>query len=193
MKKDYNLFMAQSSRPVAPEKEYDDKTLSKWNKSNLYEVVNKFLKKQNKKPYVFVDGPPYANGGAHVGHLLNKVTKDLVVKSQWYLGNEVQWTPGWDCHGLPLELQVDKKYPEASVFDKKKYCKHLALKSVSKQRKDFKSVGVHADWNHPYLTLSENMKSYSWKTLLEMFNQNLLEYKILRLNCNRLFYLSNSF
>lgn len=178
MKKDYNLFMAQSERPVAPDSTFDSNTLSNWDKLDLYTLVNSNLKKNDTKPYVFVDGPPYANGGAHVGHLLNKVTKDLVVKGQWYLGNEVQWTPGWDCHGLPLELQVDKKFPDASVSEKKKYCKNLALRSVSKQRKDFKAVGVHADFNHPYLTLSEDMKAFSWKTLLQMYKQDLLEYKM---------------
>lgn len=178
MKKDYNLYMAQSGRPVNQENSYDKETLKKWKNLDLYHLVNKSLSVVGEKPFVFVDGPPYANGRAHVGHLLNKVTKDLVVKSQWYLGNETQWTPGWDCHGLPLELQVDKKYPEENTSNKKKHCKTLALKSVVKQRNDFKSVGVHADWDNPYLTLSEDMKSYSWKTIQEMYKQNLLEYKM---------------
>ncbi len=178
MEKNFKLYMAQSGRPVQQDKEYANSVLKKWNNLNLYTAVNQNLHKENKKPFVFVDGPPYANGGAHLGHVLNKVWKDLTVKSQWFLDNEVQWTPGWDCHGLPLELQVDKKYQNSSVEDKKKYCKNLALRSVSLQRQDFKALGVHADWNNPYLTLSPKMRQASWKTVKAMYEQDLLKYKM---------------
>jgi isoleucyl-tRNA synthetase len=177
MEKNFKLYMAQSGRPVQLEKEHNQSVLQKWKDLDLYKSVNEQLK-SDKKPFVFVDGPPYANGGAHLGHVLNKVWKDLTVKSQWFLGNEVQWTPGWDCHGLPLELQVDKKHQTASVEDKKKYCKNLALRSLSLQRKDFQSLGVHADWNNPYLTLSPTMRKASWKTLRSMYEQDLLQYKM---------------
>jgi isoleucyl-tRNA synthetase len=178
MEKNFQLHMAQSGRPVQLEKEYNQSVLQKWNDLDLYSTVNKNLQKSDKKPFVFVDGPPYANGGAHLGHVLNKVWKDLTVKSQWFLGNEVQWTPGWDCHGLPLELQVDKKHQQASEEQKKKYCKNLALRSLSLQRKDFKSLGVHADWEKPYLTLSPQMRQASWGTVKEMYEQDLLQYKL---------------
>lgn len=178
MEKNFQLHMAQSGRPVQLEKEYNQSVLKKWNDLDLYCAVNKNLHKSDKKPFVFVDGPPYANGGAHLGHVLNKVWKDLTVKSQWFLGNEVQWTPGWDCHGLPLELQVDKKHQQASEDQKKKYCKNLALRSLSLQKKDFKSLGVHADWDNPYLTLSPQMRQASWGTVREMYQQDLLQYKL---------------
>lgn len=178
MEKNFKLHMAQSGRPVQLEKEYNQSVLDKWDKLDLYSTVNKAFSKSDKKPFVFVDGPPYANGGAHLGHVLNKVWKDLTVKSQWFLGNEVQWTPGWDCHGLPLELQVDKKYQQATEDEKKKHCKNLALRSLSLQRKDFKSLGVHADWDKPYLTLSPKMKQASWETVKEMYSQDLLQYKL---------------
>jgi isoleucyl-tRNA synthetase len=178
MEKNFKLYMAQSGRPVQLEKEYNPSVLQKWNNLGLYSTVNKKLRKHGKKPFVFVDGPPYANGGAHMGHVLNKVWKDLTVKSQWFLGNEAKWTPGWDCHGLPLELQVDKKHQQASEEQKKKYCKNLALRSVVLQRNDFKSLGVHADWEKPYLTLSPEMKQASWSTVKEMFDQDLLQYKL---------------
>lgn len=178
MEKNFKLYMAQSGRPVQQEKEYANHVLKNWDKLDLYNKVNQSLKNENKAPFVFVDGPPYANGGAHLGHVLNKVWKDLSVKSQWFLGKEVQWTPGWDCHGLPLELQVDKKHQHAEEETKKTYCKQLALRSLSKQRKDFKSLGAHADWNNPYLTLSEDMKKASWKTLSAMYEQDLLQYKM---------------
>jgi isoleucyl-tRNA synthetase len=178
MEKKFKLYMAKSGRPVQLEKEYSSFVYEKWNKLGLYKKVNENLHKDGVKPFVFVDGPPYANGAAHLGHVLNKVWKDLTVKSQWYLGNETQWVPGWDCHGLPLELQVDKKYPDLSEEEKKLHCKKLALKSLSLQRSDFKSLGVHADWENPYLTLSNEMRQASWKTVLEMYNQELLQYKM---------------
>ncbi len=178
MEKNFKLYMAQSGRPVQQDKQYANTVLKKWDELDLYTTVNQHLHQENQKPFVFVDGPPYANGGAHLGHVLNKVWKDLTVKSQWFLGNEVQWTPGWDCHGLPLELQVDKKHQQSSMEDKKKYCKNLALRSVLLQRKDFKSLGVHADWNNPYLTLSPKMRQASWKTVKSMYEQDLLQYKM---------------
>mgnify|MGYP003436876228 FL=1 len=178
MEKNFKLYMAQSGHPVQFNEETHQKVLNKWKNNNLYTSVNKNLKQTNVKPFVFVDGPPYANGGAHLGHVLNKVWKDLTVKSQWYLGKEVQWTPGWDCHGLPLELQVDKKHPLENEVKKKDYCKQLALRSLVKQRDDFVNLGVHADWEKPYLTLSMEMKQKSWSTLASMVNQDLLEYKL---------------
>lgn len=178
MEKNFKLYMAQSSRPVQLDKDYNQSVLHKWNDLDLYSTVNQSLHQEDKKTFVFVDGPPYANGGAHLGHVLNKVWKDLTVKSQWFLGNKVQWTPGWDCHGLPLELQVDKKYQQSSEEEKKNYCKNLALRSLSLQRKDFKSLGVHADWENPYLTLAPKMKQASWGTLKKMYEQDLLQYKL---------------
>lgn len=177
MEKNFQLFMNQSARPVQADYEYNAQLLKKWDNLNLYEAVNSQLHVDGKQPFVFVDGPPYANGGAHLGHVLNKVWKDVAVKSQWFLGREVQWMPGWDCHGLPLELQVDKKYPQASLDERKHYCKQLALRSVAKQKKDFKAMGVHADWHNPYLTLSEPMRQASWNTLAKMYEQDLLQYK----------------
>ena len=129
MEKNFKLYMAQSGHPVQFNEETHQKVLNKWKNNNLYTSVNKNLKQTNVKPFVFVDGPPYANGGAHLGHVLNKVWKDLTVKSQWYLGKEVQWTPGWDCHGLPLELQVDKRHPLENDVKKKDYCKQLGRRS----------------------------------------------------------------
>ena len=178
MEKNFKLYMAQSGHSVQFNEETHQKVLKKWKNNNLYTSVNKNLNQTNVKPFVFVDGPPYANGGAHLGHVLNKVWKDLTVKSQWYLGKEVQWTPGWDCHGLPLELQVDKKHPLENEVKKKDYCKQLALRSLVKQRDDFVNLGVHADWEKPYLTLSMEMKQKSWSTLASMVNQDLLEYKL---------------
>lgn len=167
--------MNQSARPVRPTPEDYAAQMAVWESGNLYHRVNETL---GGTSFVFVDGPPYANGGAHLGHALNKVWKDTVVKSRWYMGQSAQWTPGWDCHGLPLELQVDKLHPHASLPEKMSYCKELALTSVNSQMQSFKALGCHADWQNPYLTFQPEMKKESLRTLYKMYSQGLLQYKM---------------
>lgn len=145
-----------------------------WNKSKVFDKANESL---SGNLFVLLDGPPYANGDAHLGHGLNKLLKGLVVKSRWFMGQPVKYQPGWDCHGLPLELLVEKKYGKLPLLDLKKKCKTLAFKSLVKQRKTFKSLGVLGDWNNPYLTLSQGMLQETWKSLANLFEKDLLEYK----------------
>lgn len=132
---------------------------------------------KSQSDYVLLDGPPYANGPAHLGHVLNKVFKDLVLKSQRAQGKVTKYQPGWDCHGLPLELAVEKKHGKESLESLKKHCRHLALRSVVKQRKDFRSLGVQADWSNPYLTMSGELKKASWMSLSKLVEKDLLEVK----------------
>lgn len=134
-------------------------------------------KEWDTSDYVLLDGPPYANGPAHLGHVLNKVFKDLVLKSQRAQGRSTQYQPGWDCHGLPLELAVEKKHGKESVLSLKKHCKNLALRSVVRQRKDFRALGVQADWSSPYLTMSDELKKASWLSLEKLVEKDLLEVK----------------
>jgi isoleucyl-tRNA synthetase len=107
--------------------------------------------------FVLVDGPPYANGQIHLGHAVNKILKDIVVKSRTLMGFDAPYVPGWDCHGLPIELQVEKKHGkvgkklDAPAF--RQACREYALQQVDSQRADFKRLGVLADWDRPYLTL----------------------------------------
>jgi isoleucyl-tRNA synthetase len=145
-----------------------------WESKDVFNSVNKT---KSKETFLLLDGPPYANGQAHMGHALNKLFKDLVVKSQWFLGRSVNYQPGWDCHGLPLELAVEKKQGKLPYNELKTRCKQLAFRSLVKQRKTFKSLGVLGDWENPYVTLSEKMVQSSWKTLKHLFDNNLLEYK----------------
>src|SRR3954453_11091706 len=103
--------------------------------------------------FVFPDGPPYANGAIHQGHFLNKILKDLVVKYHLMAGHLTDFVPGWDCHGLPIERQVDKllgaKKRELSVGEFRRACRKYALEQVEVQRKDFKRLGIFARWDHP--------------------------------------------
>ena len=151
--------------------------LKYWENNNVFKKANQSLQFLNNKQYVLLDGPPYANGQAHMGHALNKVFKDLVVKSRWFLGQSVEYRPGWDCHGLPLELAVEKQYGKLNDDELKKKCSTLAFKSLVKQRKVFKRLGVLGDWNEPYLTLSNKMRQESWATLKVLFDKNLLSYQ----------------
>lgn len=171
------LNLPQSGLGVARAVETDQKTLFLWQQNSVFERTNEQFQSSNPEPYVFLDGPPYANGSAHLGHALNKLLKDLVLKSRWAQEQSVVYTPGWDCHGLPLELVVEKKYGKLSAVELEKRCKLLALQSVAKQKKDFKRLGVMADWEHPYLTLSDFMRQKNWETLASLYDQNLLEYK----------------
>lgn len=129
--------------------------LKRWYEKNLYGELRK--KRNGAKKFILHDGPPYANGDIHIGHAVNKILKDIIVKSQSLNGFDVPYVPGWDCHGLPIELMVEKKVGKAGVkIDADKFrnaCREYALKQVDKQRTDFKRLGVLGDWDKPYLTM----------------------------------------
>ena len=134
--------------------------LQRWEEMDLY---NKILEKNAGKPsYVLHDGPPYANGNIHIGHALNKILKDFIVKYKNMNGFVSLYVPGWDTHGLPIEQVlvnngVDRKSMPANKFRNK--CKDYALKQVDKQRADFKKLGVLGDWDNPYLTLDPKFEA----------------------------------
>ncbi|MBU4484125.1 isoleucine--tRNA ligase [bacterium] len=134
----------------------EPEVLARWGDNNLYEAVMK--KNKGKPQYVFHDGPPYANGGIHLGHVLNKILKDIVVRSKNMSGYHCDFVPGWDCHGLPIELQVDKslggKKNEMSIVDIRRACRSHAEKYVNIQRDEFKRLGCMARWDKPYLTMN---------------------------------------
>ncbi|MFT5396037.1 MAG: isoleucyl-tRNA synthetase [Gammaproteobacteria bacterium] len=129
--------------------------LKKWQEDDLYGQIRK--SKEGAKKFILHDGPPYANGDIHIGHAVNKILKDIIVKSQSLNGLDAPYVPGWDCHGLPIELQVEKKIGKAGVKvepDKfRNACREYAQKQVDKQRADFIRLGVLGDWQNPYLTM----------------------------------------
>ena len=130
--------------------------LKEWHEQNIYKQIRQARK--GRKKYILHDGPPYANGDIHLGHAVNKVLKDIVVKSRTMSGFDAPYIPGWDCHGLPIEHNVEKKIGKAgvkvdySVFRQK--CRDYAMKQVDGQRKDFVRIGVFGDWDKPYLTMN---------------------------------------
>lgn len=127
--------------------------------------------------FILLDGPPYANGEAHLGHALNKIWKDIAVKSNWYFGKSVKYVPGWDCHGLPIELAIDKQFPDFSYYEKLIKCSEHADHYHQIQTESFKRLGVSAEWDNPYLTMHQSKQS--WETLRKMVERDLLEYKLM--------------
>ncbi len=130
--------------------------LKAWDEMNIYGKIRDVSK--GRKTYILHDGPPYANGDIHLGTALNKIIKDLVIKSRNMAGYDSIFVPGWDCHGLPIEHQVDKELGEKkdalSQAEKRRYCRTYAEKYVDIQRTQFKRLGVFGEWENPYLTMS---------------------------------------
>ena len=135
--------------------------IKKWESEDLYHKIIDARKKS--PPYILHDGPPYANGGIHLGHILNKILKDIVVKYKNMSGYRCEFVPGWDCHGLPIELGVDKKLGDAkktmSKVDKRKVCREHAAEFIDIQRNEFKRLGVLARWEKPYKTMSADYEA----------------------------------
>ncbi len=132
--------------------------LKSWQEKDIYRLIRE--KSRGRKKYILHDGPPYANGDIHIGHVLNKTLKDIVVKYKTMRGNDCAYVPGWDCHGLPIEhqlfkeLEIDKSQISRAEFRKKAH--DYALKYVSTQKEEFKRLGVFGDWDNPYLTLARD-------------------------------------
>ncbi len=126
-----------------------------WLQADIYGKLRKA--REGAEKFILHDGPPYANGQIHIGHAVNKVLKDIIVKSKSLSGFDAPYVPGWDCHGLPIELQVEKKVGKAGLkvdaATFRKACRDYARAQVDQQREDFKRLGVFGDWDHPYLTM----------------------------------------
>ncbi|MGC6407310.1 isoleucine--tRNA ligase [Bisgaard Taxon 45] len=130
--------------------------LKGWYEKNLYQKIRQASK--GKKSFILHDGPPYANGTIHIGHAVNKILKDIIVKSKTALGYDSPYIPGWDCHGLPIELKVEglvgKPNQNISAAQFREACRQYAAEQVEGQKKDFIRLGVLGDWDNPYLTMN---------------------------------------
>ena len=135
--------------------------LKNWNDINLYAKIRE--RSKGRPTFVLHDGPPYANGDIHIGHAVNKILKDIIVKSRTIDGFDARYLPGWDCHGLPIELMVEKKVGKAGdKVDAKTFrqrCRDYARQQVDGQREDFKRLGVLGDWDDPYLTMNPTFEA----------------------------------
>jgi isoleucyl-tRNA synthetase len=160
-KPDYRptVFLPKTDFPMKaglPQKE--PAILARWQEQDLYGETRRARAGRDK--FIFHDGPPYANGDIHIGHALNHVLKDMVVRTQTLLGKDAPYVPGWDCHGLPIEWKVEEQYrkkklnkDEVPVTEFRAECRAYAQHWVDVQREQLKRLGISADWDHPYLTM----------------------------------------
>ncbi|MGE5340119.1 MAG: isoleucine--tRNA ligase [Candidatus Omnitrophota bacterium] len=150
------LNLPETSFPMKAQlNKKEPQILEKWKKMNIY---NRILeKRKDARSYIFHDGPPYANGNIHLGHALNKILKDFIIKSKAMEGFMAPYVPGWDCHGLPIEIKVDsevgKQKKDMSVIEFRKKCREYAEKYVKIQKAEFIRLGIFGDWDTPYTTL----------------------------------------
>ena len=132
-----------------------------WESRGIYAKLRE--QARGRPRFVLHDGPPYANGAIHIGHAVNKILKDIIVKARTLEGFDAPYIPGWDCHGLPIELQVEKKHGraggklDAAAF--RAACRAYAAEQIELQRRDFKRLGVLGDWERPYLTMSSRYEA----------------------------------
>jgi isoleucyl-tRNA synthetase len=161
----------------------EPKILARWKERNLYRELREASKGRPK--FVLHDGPPYANGHIHIGHALNKILKDLVVKSQQMLGFDSNYVPGWDCHGLPIEWKIEEQYrakgqekpnfsDPAAINAFRDECRRFAEKWVDVQREEFRRLGVVGDWDKPYLTMSYPAEATIARELMKFAANGLL-------------------
>jgi isoleucyl-tRNA synthetase len=166
-------FPMRGNLPQNEPKRYD-----KWSNDDVYAQM-KANRQDADESFTLHDGPPYANGHIHIGHALNKVLKDIIVKYHYFQGRSVRFTPGWDCHGLPIEQQVEKKIgkekkdtlPKSKI---RELCRQHASKFIDIQRGEFKQLGVIADWDKPYLTMDFKFEANIYRELCAIANQGLL-------------------
>lgn len=150
---------------------------AKWDEKKVYE---KMKKARQNAPVSFNihDGPPYANGHLHIGHALNKILKDMIVKTHYFFGNSVRFTPGWDCHGLPIEQQVEmklgQKKKDMDTAAIRSECRDWASEFIGIQKAEFKSLGVVGDWEDPYMTMKFKFEANIYRTLCEVAKKGLL-------------------
>lgn len=148
-------------------------TLAHWQQQDLYAAVR--AKNAGKPVFILHDGPPYANGSIHIGHAVNKVLKDIVLKSKLMAGFDAPYVPGWDCHGLPIELAVEKKHGKVGVkLDAKQFraqCRTYASEQIAGQSKDFQRLGVLGDWKTPYRTMDFAFEAEMLRSLAKIIER----------------------
>jgi isoleucyl-tRNA synthetase len=172
------LNLPQTEFPMKanlPEKE--PQILALW--KNLYQKIKE--QRKNKEMWVLHDGPPYANGKIHIGHALNKILKDIINKYELMKGKNIDYVPGWDCHGLPIELKVEQQLKEKGINKEeippsqfRKMCREYAKKWVEEQKKDFIRLGVLGDWENPYLTMKPSYQAQEIRELSRIFEKGLV-------------------
>jgi isoleucyl-tRNA synthetase len=155
----------------------EPKAYKTWDEEDVYERMK--ANRTDCESFTLHDGPPYANGHTHIGHALNKVLKDMVVKYHYFDGKSVRYTPGWDCHGLPIEQKVEEKIggqkkKELPKSKLRELCRNHATKFIDIQRDEFKTLGILGDWDKPYLTMDFKFEANIYRELIAIAKQGLL-------------------
>ena len=170
------LFLPKTEFPMRgglPQQEPE--RLKKWEAADIYGQLRADAKKRGAKPFMLHDGPPYANGHIHIGTSMNKILKDLVVRTRQMTGFDADYIPGWDCHGLPIEWKVEEEYRAAGkqkrdvpMAEFRKACRDYAQKWIDIQRTEFKRLGGAGNWNDPYLTMAYSSEAATVKEFLKV-------------------------
>jgi isoleucyl-tRNA synthetase len=175
-----SLYLPQTDFPMRaglPKKEPE--LLTRWREIDLFRRLHESGRGRAK--FILHDGPPYANGNIHIGHALNKILKDLVTRSQKMLGKDVNYVPGWDCHGLPIEWKIEEQYrakgknkDAVPVVEFRRECRAFATHWVDIQREEFRRLGVSGDWDHPYLTMTFPAEAQIAREIMKFAGNGLL-------------------
>ncbi len=157
----------------------EPRLLERWAKLGMYKRLRE--KAKGRPKFILHDGPPYANGNIHIGTALNKILKDIVTRSQQMLGFDSNYVPGWDCHGLPIEWQIEQEYrakgkrkEDVPVLELIAECRAFAQKWLDIQREEFKRLGVEGDWDHPYMTMAPAAEAQIARELMKFVASGLL-------------------
>ena len=147
--------------------------IAQWQQQKLYQKIRAAA--QGRPRFVLHDGPPYANGDIHIGHAVNKILKDIIVRSKTLAGFDAPYVPGWDCHGLPIEHQIEKTHGKHLPADQaRELCRSFAAEQVERQKKDFIRLGVLGDWGNPYLTMAFRNEADEIRAVGELYTRGYL-------------------
>ncbi|GAK34228.1 isoleucine--tRNA ligase [Iodidimonas nitroreducens] len=174
-KADYRatVFLPETDLPMRaglPQKE--PQWLAQWEQQSLYQNLR--TDGRGRPRFILHDGPPYANGDIHIGHAMNKILKDVIIRSQQMTGHDAPYVPGWDCHGLPIEWKIEEAYrkkgrnkDEVEPIEFRKECRAFAADWIDRQREQFKRLGILGDWDHPYTTMAYESEAKIVEELLK--------------------------
>src|SRR5512136_1424912 len=144
-----------------------------WKRDRVYEAIRKAS--AGRPRFVLHDGPPYANASIHIGHAVNKILKDVIVKSRQLAGFDAPYVPGWDCHGMPIEVYIEKTHGKhLPTAETQRLCRAYALTQIDGQRQDFMRLGVLGDWDHPYTTMAYKSEADEIRTLGQILEKGYL-------------------
>lgn len=177
-KKDQKLNLPNTSIPMKANLNVrEPEMLDEWAKRNVYQNIR--AKREGREKFILHDGPPYANGNIHLGHAVNKVLKDIIIRSKNLEGFDAPYIPGWDCHGLPIEHQVEKKIGkkrrEITQSEFRDLCRNYAAEQISIQKDDFKRLGVFGDWENRYASLDKSFEGEAINGFARIFHNGHVE------------------